>query len=68
MHYIHRPYIKGETIAAVATPPGEGGVAIIRISGDLALEVATKVFLGPVKSYKSHTLHFGKIIDRAGAV
>jgi tRNA modification GTPase len=68
MHYIHRPYIKGETIAAVATPPGEGGVAIIRISGERALDVAAKIFLGPVRTYKSHTLHFGKIIDRSGDV
>jgi tRNA modification GTPase len=68
MYFIHRPYIQGETIAAVATPPGEGGVAIIRISGDMAVEVAAKVFLGPVRTYKSHTLHFGKIIDKAGQV
>ena len=46
MHFIHRPYQKGETIAAVATPPGEGGVAIIRISGGQALEVAEKVYSG----------------------
>ncbi len=31
-------------IAAVSTPPGKGGVAIIRISGDGALEVASSVF------------------------
>ncbi len=68
MYFIHRPYIEGETIAAVATPPGEGGVAIIRISGHTAVDVASKVFVGPVRSYKSHTLHFGKIIDRAGQV
>jgi tRNA modification GTPase len=68
MYFIHRPYIQGETIAAVATPPGEGGVAIVRISGDMAVEVAAKVFLGPVGTYKSHTLHFGKIIDKAGQV
>ncbi|MGH2637977.1 MAG: tRNA uridine-5-carboxymethylaminomethyl(34) synthesis GTPase MnmE, partial [Rhabdochlamydiaceae bacterium] len=68
MYFIHHPYIQGETIAAVATPPGEGGVAIVRISGDLAIEVATKVFFGSVRSYKSHTMHFGKIIDREGQV
>jgi tRNA modification GTPase len=68
MYFIHRPYLQGETIAAVATPPGEGGVAIIRISGDMAVEVAAKVFLGPVRTFKSHTLHFGKIIDKAGMV
>lgn len=68
MYFIHRPYIEGETIAAVATPPGEGGVAIIRISGTTAVDVAAKVFVGPVKAYKSHTLHFGKIVDRDGLV
>lgn len=67
-HFIHRPYMQGETIAAVATPPGEGGVAIVRISGIEAVEVAAKIFSGPVRSYKSHTLHFGKILDAAGGV
>jgi tRNA modification GTPase len=57
-------YQKGETIAAVATPPGEGGVAIVRISGDKAVEVAEKVYSGPLRSYQSHTLHFGKIVDQ----
>lgn len=64
MHYVHRPYQKGETIAAVATPPGEGGVAIVRISGTEAVSVAERVYSGPVKSYQSHTVHFGKIIDK----
>ncbi len=65
MHFIHRPYIPGETIAAVATPPGEGGVSIIRISGSSAVEVAAHVFSGPVRDYKSHTMHFGRVIDSA---
>ena len=32
-------------IAAVSTPPGKGGVAIIRVSGEGALDVAAKVFI-----------------------
>lgn len=64
MDFIHQPYQPGETIAAVATPPGEGGVAIIRISGDKALDVAAKIFSGPVLTYKSHTAHFGQIVNR----
>lgn len=36
--------MKNTVIAAVSTPPGKGGVAIIRISGDGALETAAKVF------------------------
>lgn len=66
MDFIHDPYQPGETIAAVATPPGEGGVAIIRISGDNALNVASKVFSGPVHLYKSHTAHYGQILDSDG--
>lgn len=62
-HFIHRPYQPGETIAAIATPPGEGGVAVIRISGKQALDVAQKIFSGDVKSYKTHTAHFGKFLD-----
>ena len=33
------------TIAAISTPPGKGGVAIIRVSGDSAIEIAKKVFI-----------------------
>src|SRR5262245_58370448 len=68
MEFVHRPYVPGQTIAAVATPPGEGGIAIIRISGSDAVSVASKVFSGPVSSYKSHTAHLGKIIDPIGEV
>jgi tRNA modification GTPase len=66
MEYVHRPYVPGDTIAAIATPPGEGGVAVIRISGNEALNVAAKVFSGPVRTYKTHTAHFGKILDSEG--
>lgn len=61
MDFIHQPYVPGETIAAIATPPGEGGVAIIRISGTHALAVAAKVFSGPIHAYKTHTAHFGQV-------
>lgn len=66
MDFVHQPYQPEETIAAIATPPGEGGVAIIRISGKDALVVAAKVFSGPVHSYKSHTAHYGHIHDATG--
>lgn len=65
MEFTQQPYCPGETIAAVATPPGEGGVAIIRISGKDALAVAAKVFSGPVHTYQSHTVHYGKILNEA---
>ena len=33
-----------DTICAIATPIGEGGIAIIRVSGENALEIVSKVF------------------------
>lgn len=63
MKFVHQPYQPGETIAAIATPIGEGGVSIIRISGKNALDVAEKVFSRPVHHFKTHTAHYGQIID-----
>lgn len=68
MEFNHRSYEKGQTIAAVATPPGEGGIAVVRIAGDRALEVADRIFSGPIQKYESHTVHFGKIIDAQGNI
>lgn len=66
MEFVPQPYQPGETIAAIATPPGEGGVGIIRISGNRALEIAAKVFSGPVHAYKTHTAHFGQVRNGQG--
>lgn len=66
MDFIHRPYQPGETVAAISTPPGEGGISIIRISGNRAIEIASCVFSGPVSTYLSHTAHIGIIRDRQG--
>lgn len=66
MEFIHRPYQPGETIAAIATPPGEGGISIIRISGKEAIAIANKIFSGDVASYKTHTAHFGIVKNLEG--
>ena len=56
-----------DTIAAIATPLGEGGIAIIRISGIKAVNVGDSVFqpLSKAKNLlansKSHTIHYGYI-------
>lgn len=68
MEFTHPSYEKGQTVAAIATPPGEGGIAIIRISGNEALSVANKIFSGSIFSYKTHTVHFGKILNERGEV
>ncbi len=58
----------GDTIAAIATPLGEGGLAIVRLSGPEALLVADRCFEPAGKSAKkpseapTHTIHYGRIV------
>ena len=56
-----------DTIAAIATAPGEGGIGIIRISGDKSLQVAQSIFKSKsgkmIKDYNTRTLIYGKIVD-----
>ncbi len=59
----HRSYEKGKTVAQVATPPGEGGVAIIRISGDEAFAIGNKIFSKDLMSCESHRALYGKILS-----
>lgn len=52
------------TITAISTPQGVGGIAVIRISGQNAIDIADKVFKGKTKlcDAESHTVHYGRII------
>ena len=55
---------KEDTIAAVATPAGEGGVGIVRVSGPEAERIASVLFVraeGKNGRLKSHMLHYGAI-------
>ena len=56
-----------DTIAAIATAPGEGGIGIIRISGPKSLEVAEDIFFSmsgkKISEYPARTLIFGNIKD-----
>lgn len=56
----------GTTIAAVATPPGDGGVAIIRLSGPKAISYANAVFSKELSTFESHKLYYGQILNRDG--
>jgi len=54
------------TICAISTPPGIGGIAVIRLSGSDAIAIADKIFHSPVKGKQlndqaANTLHFGLI-------
>ena len=55
-----------DTIAAVATPAGEGGIGIVRVSGPEAERIAKEIFFRPAGrngGLRSHTLHHGTIRD-----
>ncbi|WP_283587102.1 tRNA uridine-5-carboxymethylaminomethyl(34) synthesis GTPase MnmE [Limosilactobacillus viscerum] len=55
---------ENDTIAAISTPVGEGGISIIRISGEDALPVAEKIYKGKnLEKVASHTINYGHIID-----
>ncbi|MDQ2659927.1 MAG: tRNA uridine-5-carboxymethylaminomethyl(34) synthesis GTPase MnmE [Verrucomicrobiota bacterium] len=55
----------GETIAAISTPPGEGAISLVRISGRAAIAIADEIFRGQKKpsEFQSHLQHFGEVID-----
>ncbi len=59
-----------DTIAAISTPVGEGGIAIIRVSGDQAIALTEPYFKGEVKlrDITSHTINYGYLVDQSGTV
>lgn len=59
----YKTYFREDTVCALITPPGTGGVAICRISGKEARQVAEKVFSKDPFLMKTHTLSFGKILS-----
>ncbi|WP_271000716.1 tRNA uridine-5-carboxymethylaminomethyl(34) synthesis GTPase MnmE [Listeria seeligeri] len=52
-----------DTIAAISTPPGEGAIAIIRLSGPEAIQIADRIFYAKnsLSEAESHTIHYGHI-------
>ncbi len=60
--------IQNDTITAIATAPGSGAIAVIRISGDDAINITEKIFVPAQKNkklseQKANTIHFGTIIN-----
>jgi tRNA modification GTPase len=52
-----------DTIAAISTPPGEGAIALVRISGANAIEIADEIFRGKEQPsrFTSHVQHLGEV-------
>ena len=57
-----------DAIVAISTPIGEGGIAIVRLSGPEVLEIADKVFVSRdgkmVAGFRSYSVHYGHIVDK----
>ncbi|MFZ4456269.1 MAG: tRNA uridine-5-carboxymethylaminomethyl(34) synthesis GTPase MnmE [Bacteroidales bacterium] len=67
------PVFQEDTICAVSSAPGVGGVALIRISGSNSLEICDKIFTPfkngkTVEGQKAYTLAFGAIMDKSEAI
>jgi tRNA modification GTPase len=57
--------ISDDTIAAISTPPGRGGIGVVRLSGPASLDIAAAIFhsRSGAKVGKPNRAHFGRIID-----
>jgi tRNA modification GTPase len=53
--------VRDDTIAAIATPPGQGGIGVVRVSGPNAREIGAKVFRGRLRDRRAV---FGHVWDR----
>lgn len=60
-------YHPQDTIAAISTPAGPGGIGIVRLSGGQSLEIAGRIFAAKngmkPSSFKSFTVHYGNVVD-----
>jgi tRNA modification GTPase len=59
--------LTNDTICAISTPSGRGGIAVVRVSGPEALAIVQQRWQGkPLANMASHTVHFGHLIDTSG--
>src|SRR5690625_4733746 len=58
-----------DTIAAIATPVGEGAIGIVRLSGPRSIDIVDAFFKGKqrLRDMKSHRLAFGELLGEDGA-
>ncbi len=67
MNTIDLTGIGSDTICAVSTPQGRGGIAVIRVSGPQALDIVGQRWQGkPLADMMTHTVHLGQIVDNHG--
>ena len=67
MNSIELTSYSGDTICAVSTPSGRGGIAVIRVSGPEAFDIVQRCWQGkPLADMTSHTVHLGHIVANDG--
>lgn len=64
--------MKTDTIAAIATALSDSGIGIIRVSGEEAISIVNKIYRNKkyediLSDYKSHTIHYGFIMEKMEA-
>ncbi len=64
---------QGSAIAAIATPPGQGAIAVLRLSGENTMAICDKVFHPadnglPVSKRPAGTIHYGKILEKGQVI
>ncbi len=65
--------MKTDTIAAIATALSDSGIGIIRVSGEEAISIVNKIYRNKkyediLSDYKSHTIHYGFIMEKNGSL
>ena len=59
--------LQDDTICAISTPHGVGGIAVARVSGANAIAIVDRVWQGkPLSDATSHTAHLGTVVDERG--
>ena len=62
-------HLSTDTICAIATPAGMGGIAVVRVSGPAAIDIVSHRWQGkPLRNMATHTAHLGRITDSHGAL
>jgi tRNA modification GTPase len=53
----------GDTIAAISTPPGRGGIGVVRLSGPDALKISRRIFKSESPIGAPNQAHYGRVVD-----
>ena len=61
-------FLEKDTICAISTAPGVGGIAVIRVSGDNCFTIVNQSFKKNLSKVATHTVHFGNFYDNSNTL